>query len=111
MELLERVLGVTQKCSQFWESEDLEISDETVMELSLLIDEIAFILGGQQHDRCNQVVTLSNLHTKLNQLLVLWVTKCARLSGQSISPASGRRRKYINIELVRCVGIVILIQL
>lgn len=66
----------------------------------MLNSDVLSLIRDLQHHHCSQLASLSELHGYLNQLLLLWETKCARLFGQTMLHPVGQRRKYINIELV-----------
>lgn len=106
MDTFERLGETVQQCYAYWALEDFNKTDEIVTQLYLIIDEVEAHVPILRDERSPQLHTLTELHAALNQLLPLWEAKLASLDGsqehhQEPAAGPGRRRKYINVELVR----------
>ena len=108
METFERLGETVQLCNVYWPLEDFDKTDEIVTQLYLIIDEVEALIPILRDERSPDLNTLIELLAALFQLLALWEAKLATLDGsrahhhvnrQGLGP--GRRRKYINVELVR----------
>ncbi|KAL5515190.1 hypothetical protein EMCRGX_G000321 [Ephydatia muelleri] len=106
----ERLGETVQLCNVYWPLEDFDKTDEIVTQLYLIIDEVEVLIPILRDERSPDLNTLIELHAALFQLLALWEAKLATLDGRVTCTSScepprtwsgpGRRRKYINVELL-----------